>query len=149
MTEDPSRLCSKSQRPPNIGRRLLRENLREAKRRLGQVLAPRCIAQLKALTRDFGFSLVAGALQVIDGNWYVTHTGLLRLARRRKCKGIHVETVDSLCDSTTNRFVMKATVYRSNGSAGFVGYGDADPCNVSALVCHLNSFARRGEEVVA
>jgi hypothetical protein len=29
---------------------------------------------------------------------------------------------------------MKATVYPSKGSAGFVGYGDADPSNVSALV---------------
>jgi hypothetical protein len=30
--------------------------------------------------------------------------------------------------------VLKATVYPSKNSAGFVGYGDADPTNVSALV---------------
>jgi hypothetical protein len=92
------------------------------------------IAQLKAWGRDHGFSIDAGELQVIDGNWYSTHTGLLRLARRKKCRGIHVEAVDSLCDSAANRFVLKATVYPSKGSAGFVGYGDADPSNVSALV---------------
>jgi len=42
--------------------------------------------------------------------------------------------VDSLCDSAANRFVLKATVYPSKDSAGFVGYGDADPSNVSAMV---------------
>src|SRR5208337_1013079 len=39
-----------------------------------------------------------------------------------------------LCDSSANRFVLKATVYPSKESAGFVGYGDADPSNVSLLV---------------
>jgi hypothetical protein len=86
------------------------------------------------LGRDFGFSIQAGELQIIDGNWYVTHTGLLRLARRKKCRGIHVEAVDSMSDCAVNRFVLKATVYPTKGSAGFVGYGDADPSNVSALV---------------
>ena len=51
-----------------------------------------------------------------------------------RCRGIHVESVDSLCDSTANRFVLKATVFPSKNSAGFVGYGDADPSNVSPLV---------------
>jgi hypothetical protein len=32
------------------------------------------------------------------------------------------------------RYVLKATVYPSKDSAGFVAYGDADPSNVSALV---------------
>jgi len=91
-------------------------------------------AQLNALTLDHGFSIKAGELQVIDGGWYVTHTGLLRLARRKKCRGIHVEAVDTLCDSAANRYVLKPTVYPSKESAGIVGYGDADPSNVSALV---------------
>jgi len=86
------------------------------------------------LTRDFQLSVKNGDLQVINGHWYVTHTGLLRLARRKRCSGIHVEAVDSLCDSATNRFVLKATVFPSKGSSGFVGYGDADPSNVSSLV---------------
>jgi hypothetical protein len=30
--------------------------------------------------------------------------------------------------------VLKATVYPTKNSAGFVGYGDADPSNVSPLV---------------
>ena len=45
-----------------------------------------------------------------------------------------MEAVDSLCDSAASRFVLKATVYPSKDSAGFAGYGDADPSNVSLLV---------------
>jgi len=134
MTKDQSRLCSKSRKAPNLQTKLLQKNLRAAKQTFGQTLAPRMIRQLKTLTRDFGFSLEAGALQIINGNWYVTHTGLVQLARRKRCRGIHVEAVDSLCDSSGNRFVLKATVYPSKDSAGFVGYGDADPSNVSFLV---------------
>jgi hypothetical protein len=47
---------------------------------------------------------------------------------------MHVEVVDSLCDPAASRFVLKATVFPSKGSSGFVGYGDADPSNVSFLV---------------
>ena len=124
----------KAAEPRERNRRLLRENLRTARRILGQSLTPRAAACLETLTRDFGFSLSAGDLQIVNCHWYVTHTGLLALSRRRKCRGIHVESVDSLCDSTANRFVLKATVYPSKSSSGFVGYGDADPSNVSTLV---------------
>jgi len=76
----------------------------------------------------------AGDLIYLNHGWYVTHTGLIGLARRKRCSGIHVEAVDSLCDSGANRFVLKATVFPSKGSCGFVGYGDADPSNVSSVV---------------
>jgi hypothetical protein len=76
----------------------------------------------------------AGDLIYLQNGWYVTHTGLIGLARRKRCSGIHVEAVDALCDSAANRFVLKATVFPSKGSSGFVGYGDADPSNVSSLV---------------
>ena len=101
---------------------------------LGELLlSHHAIDLLATITKDFGFSFKAGELQIIDGNWYVTHTGLLRLARRKKCRG-HVEAVESLCDFAGSRFVLKATVFPSKGSSGFVGYGDADPSNVSPLV---------------
>jgi hypothetical protein len=89
---------------------------------------------LERLSTDFNFSLSNGELQFINSCWYVTHTGLIGLARRKRCCGIHVEAVDSLCDPGANRFVLKATVFPSKGSSGFVGYGDADPSNVSSLV---------------
>ncbi len=112
--------------------KLLRENVRLAGGT--SCFSSRAIGLLASITRDYQFSFKAGELQIINGNWYVTHTGLLRLARRRRCSGIHVEAVDSLCDSGANRFVLKATVFPSKGSSGFVGYGDADPSNVSPLV---------------
>src|SRR5450631_1387016 len=119
-------------RPVQDFKRLLRENIRLA--RGSAPFSLHAINLLATITKDFGFSFKAGELQIINGNWYVTHTGLLRLARRKRCNGIHVEAVDSLCDSAANRFVLKATVFPSKGSSGFVGYGDADPTNVSSLV---------------
>ena len=111
--------------------RLWRENVRFAKQAWGECLSA---PFLKTLTLEFQLSVKNGDLQVINGHWYVTHSGLLSLARRRRCCGIHVEAVNSLCDSAANRFVLKATVFPSKGSSGFVGYGDADPSNVSSLV---------------
>ena len=39
-----------------------------------------------------------------------------------------------LSDPTARRWVFKATVYKTPGSRGFIGHGDADPSNVSSLV---------------
>jgi hypothetical protein len=39
-----------------------------------------------------------------------------------------------LSDALNRRYVFKATVYKSRQSTGFVGYGDADPSNISYLV---------------
>ncbi|MDR3748838.1 MAG: hypothetical protein P4M04_11885, partial [Acidobacteriota bacterium] len=119
---------------PRRNNSLQRENLRFAHRLIAGTLPIRLADSLKTLSQDFDFSLRRGDLQLLSNSWYVTHTGLLRLARRKRCRGIHVEAVDSLCDSATRRYVLKATVYPSKGSAGFVGYGDADPSNVSQLV---------------
>jgi hypothetical protein len=112
----------------------MRENLRLARKLLPAALSMKLAESLKSLSKEFGFRLSAGEIQLLDNSWYVTHTGLLRLARRKKCRGIHVEAVDSLCDSASSRFVLKATVYPSKDPTGFVGYGDADPSNISALV---------------
>ncbi len=75
-----------------------------------------------------------GDIVLLEGRWYVTHTGLLGLARRSHCAGISVEAVPELSDPAVGRWAFKATVYRSPKCKGFVGYGDADPTNVSALV---------------
>jgi hypothetical protein len=112
----------------------VRENLRLARQLLGNTLPTRAVKSLKTLSKDFNFLLSNGELQFIGSCWYVTHTGLIRLARRKKCSGIHVEAVAALCDSAASRFVLRATVYPSKSSSGFVGYGDADPGNVSPLV---------------
>jgi hypothetical protein len=89
---------------------------------------------LRKLTADLGLSLTLGDLQYLDGGWYVTHTGLLRLARRKGCRGVQVRAVREFCEPSEKRWVFKAIVYKSPHSKGFVGYGDADPSNVSSLV---------------
>src|ERR1700737_3212754 len=103
-------------------------------RRILKNLSQEALTRLREITTQHNFSVGAGDLIYLNNGWYVTHTGLIGLARRRRCTGIHVEAVDSLCDSGASRFVLKATVFRSKGSSGFVGYGDADPSNVSSLV---------------
>jgi len=134
MTRIPANKFTKGTRSCLQNRHLLRENIRAAKRIIGNTMALQTAVWLEKLTRDFGFSIRGGDLQIVNSNWYVTHTGLLSLARRKRCFGIDVEAIDSLCDSAANRFVLKATVYPSKNSSGFVGYGDADPSNVSFLV---------------
>jgi hypothetical protein len=114
--------------------RLIRANLKQARLHWSSFLTPYVIQMLKSYTKEFHFSIAVGDLVLLDRRWYVTHTGLLGLARRKRCSGIHVEAIASLCDSAANRFVLKATVFPSKGSSGFAGYGDADPSNVSPLV---------------
>jgi hypothetical protein len=71
---------------------------------------------------------------MLDGRWYVTHAGLLRIAERARCSGIKTSLQRELSEPVTHRWVFKATVYKTAKSQGFVGYGDADPSNVSTLV---------------
>jgi hypothetical protein len=73
-------------------------------------------------------------LQLLENRWYITHSGLLSLAERKRCSGIRVESIRSFCDPPSNRWVFRATVFKKPGSKGFAGFGDADPSNVSPLV---------------
>jgi hypothetical protein len=75
-----------------------------------------------------------GDLLLLNHGWYVTHAGLLRLARRKHCSGVGVSPVNKFCNPTSQHWAFKATVYKSRTCRGFVGYGDADPSNVSSLV---------------
>src|SRR5438876_352946 len=97
-------------------------------------LSKRARAGLKELIRSHGLSVAGGDVQLLDDKWYVTHTGLIRLAQRKHCAGINVRQVRDFCDLAIPRSVFRATVHRKLGSKGFVGYGDADPSNVSPLV---------------
>ena len=92
------------------------------------------LRSLRELTARYSLSVAAGDLQLLDGRWYVTHSGLLQLASRRGCRGINTILQDKLSDFLAGRWVFKAVVYKSGLSKGFVGYGDADPTNVSSIV---------------
>ena len=89
---------------------------------------------LRELTKRYKFSIAAGDLLLMSGQWYVTHRGLLQLAARRHCIGILVTPAKEFCNPSVGRWAFRATVYKSRACRGFVGYGDADPSNVSALV---------------
>src|SRR5579864_3965117 len=110
-----------------------RLNKRLAKHLWGR-LSPPLLASLQGLTSTYGLSVGKGDIICLDGGWYVTHAGLLRLSSRRGCTGIHVEIVPHFCDLSNNRWTFKATVFRAGRPEGFIGYGDADPSNVSFLV---------------
>src|SRR3984885_13300296 len=113
---------------------LMRQNIRLARRRTAGKLGTVALDRLRDLTKTFGFSLNRGDFVYLDGGWYITHAGLLRLAQRRRCVGIQVQQVRQFCDPVIGRWVFKASVYTSPRSKGFVGFGDADPSNVSPLV---------------
>jgi hypothetical protein len=113
---------------------LIAENLRFVKRFLPQNVSPVLLEQLRELTRNFSLSLKCGDLLLLGGGWYVTHAGLIRLAKRCRCSGIQVQPARQLSDHATSRYAFRATVYKSAHCRGFVGYGDADPSNVSLLV---------------
>ena len=111
-----------------------RHNLRDAKTRWSDQLEMSNVRALRVLSARYKFSVAVGDLLLLDGNWYVTHAGLLRLADRKRCGGIQVQQVHRFCDPVQCRWVFRATVYKTPASRGFVGYGDADPSNVSSLV---------------
>jgi hypothetical protein len=112
---------------------LLRSNARCARRAWGN-LSKESLTSLCELTKTHRLSVPAGHLQFFDGRWYVTHAGLLGVAHRNRCAGIKTVVEKQLSDAGINRWVFKATVYKSPRSRGFVGFGDADPSNVSPLV---------------
>jgi hypothetical protein len=109
-------------------------NLKSARSRWGQELGCSSLEQLKSLSRDFQFSVATGDLLLLNAGWYVTNAGLLRLAARRRCRGIQAQPIPEFSDAKSGRYAFKATVYKSRTCQGFVGHGDADPSNVSFLV---------------
>jgi hypothetical protein len=112
---------------------LFSSNVRQAHRIWG-ALSGNALRRLKELSERYSLDVAASDLQLLDNRWYVTHAGLLRIAHRHSCAGIRTILQKEFCSSAENRWVFKATVYKSSRSKGFVGYGDADPSNVSPLV---------------
>src|SRR6202158_2406993 len=89
---------------------------------------------LRELIQRHEISVTTGDVKYLNGGWYVTHSGLLRLAERRRCAGIHSRPVLASSGPLTSRWLCRAAVFKTRACRGFVGYGDADPSNVSALV---------------
>src|SRR3974390_2350457 len=113
---------------------LFRRNRLLARKKWGSEISSALLDSLRSYGNEFGFSIAAGDLLLLGGGWFVTHAGLLHLARRNRCHGIEVQPIEHLCDAGASRFAFRATVYKSANSQGFVGCGDADPSNVSPRV---------------
>src|SRR5579864_4169214 len=105
-----------------------------AKRLWGTNISRSLMEQLRELIETIGISVSGGDVQVLNGRWYVTHSGLLRLARRKRCVGIETAAIPEFCERAGCHYTFKATVFTSRTCKGFVGYGDANPSNVSSLV---------------
>ncbi len=120
-------------------RKLIRTNLRCAHSLWPNLCSKARMFTLRELTTAFQLSLSNGDLKIMDGYWYITHAGLLRLAHRQRCLGIRTVVDHNLSDPAACRWVFKAVVHTSARSRGFVGYGDADPSNVNSLMhgCEL------------
>jgi hypothetical protein len=128
------RVKGREMKPLSSRNRDVAENLRFAKKFMAHSFSRSVLQQLRELTRNYSFSLRSGDLLLLNSGWYVTHTGLIRLAARRRCRGIEVQPIAEFSDALNRRYAFKATVYKSKICQGFVGYGDADPSNVSFLV---------------
>jgi len=113
-------------------RKLLRQNLCYAKK-LYSDLPKQQLLVLRDLTATLHLSIFRSELLYFGGKWYVTHSGLLRIAHRRRCAGIDTTIEQNTTQASVGRWVFKATVHKSL-STHFVGFGDADPSNVSPLV---------------
>jgi hypothetical protein len=112
---------------------LLRENASVARKIWGE-LPTTTMKALQELSLTHHLRVSTGELLLLDRRWYVTHSGLLGIARRKHCHGIHVQALLDVCDPGRRCWVFKASVFRSATCHGFSGFGDANPSNVSSQV---------------
>ena len=87
---------------------LVRRNLRLARSKWGKHLGVALEQALAAWSEELRISIESGDLLLIEAKWYVTHSGLLRLARRKKCCGIHVDMTPEFCDPRSSRWTCRA-----------------------------------------
>ena len=83
-------------------------NVRLAKLKWNAV-NPSALAQLKKLSNELHLSVASGDLLLLNANWYVTHTGLIRLAARRRCRGIELQPIPEFSDA---RFTARVSATR-------------------------------------
>ena len=66
--------------------------MRFAKSLYGDLSKP-VLRALRELIQRHQIFVTNGDVKYLDGGWYVTHSGLLRLADRRRCVGIHCRPI--------------------------------------------------------
>lgn len=78
---------------------LLRQELAFAKKISPGSVHLSAAKQLEFLVNEYGLSVIRGDLLFLSSRWYVTHSGLLRLAYRKRCYGLHTQTIGEFCDA--------------------------------------------------
>jgi hypothetical protein len=99
---------------------LVRQNLRLVKK-LYPGLSRSNHSSLRDLTKSFHLSVSRGEILCIEDKWYITHAGLIQIALRRHCRGIRSVLQERQCDSHSNRWVFKATVYKGRDFRALLG----------------------------
>src|SRR5438067_7877350 len=86
---------------------LVKRNLELATQFWG-ILSEMTSEMLSDLTTRYGLRVSAGDLILIDGRWYVTHSGLLGVGRRKRCTGIQVRPAIEFSNPAASRWAFKA-----------------------------------------
>ena len=73
-------------------------------RKLWTGISPIALVALRQLSDLYKFSVPLGDVLFLEGKWYVTHVGLVRLAHRKSCAGIRAQIIRELCDLATSRW---------------------------------------------
>src|SRR6266851_8633878 len=108
-------LCEMTVRKPR--QKLTRQNLSIAKKLYPQVTELQLLV-LREISRTLRLCISSGDLTMLEGKWYVTHSGLLRIATRRRCAGIETELEPAASAPPVGRWIFKATVFKSPSCKG-------------------------------
>src|ERR1041385_8022994 len=100
---------------------LLTTNSRLAKKIWKGKVARQQLCSLDEITERFELSVRAGDLLLLQGKWYITNSGLMRVAAKNRCSGITVEILDKFSNPASQKWVFRATVYKQRSVNGFVG----------------------------
>ena len=79
-------------------RTIFRTNLSFAKK-FYNTLTPEQRFSLKTISRNFRLTLFGGELRLIEGRWYVTHAGLIGLARGIAARHSRSDPRRGFCDA--------------------------------------------------
>src|SRR5215470_8337360 len=102
---------SKPKVPRSDLRKLASLNRRVAKHLWAGRLSSTDLEKLVHLTKTLEVSVSRGEILYLDGNWYITHAGLLGIALRKGCMGIRCALQERHSDPASGRWVFTATVY--------------------------------------
>ena len=94
------------------------ENLELAVKMWPGELGHIAVKVLNSFSEKYGISIALGDLLLLDGKWYVTHAGLLRIAQRRRCHGIKTSLQYVASDPMAHRWVFKAIVFKTGSFEG-------------------------------